>query len=378
MKVKSYAPTGNRISLLRSKSSPESLFKGYGKEFLDSGTSALSIALQHISFAHHKPEEELPEVIVPAYCCPDLVAAALHAGYKPVVVDISKNDPSYDLEGFSAALTENTRAVIAVNFLGIKERFSEIRSIIGSSDIKVIEDNAQWFPETEEQETLSGDYATFSFGRGKALSLLGGGLVCVKNGAISSSSNAVCNASDDSLWIAKVLLIDFLTMPLIYRWVELLPFLNLGQTKFHELRQISGLSSNRKRRVVANVEQYRQRKSASEEIYIERLTEINELSVSKCRRGRLLRYPFLFKNKDQRDNAYREATYYGLGASIMYGRSLPYIDGIAQLEIDTGEYNNAESFSARLLTLPTHSRISPTDALRLVEIVTRNFERETT
>jgi len=188
--LRSLPPAGNPISLKRSAEPLDDLLPDYTLTWVDSGTAALAYSLLQIK--EQQPQIEAPEVIVPGYCCPDLLSAAIHAGFKPVIVDICEDDPSYNLVDLEGSLTENTLAVIAINFLGIKERLADIRKIIANYPlISIIEDNAQWFPDEGEVQDLDGDYVTFSFGRGKAVSILGGGLVATRKGIATRGYSAV-------------------------------------------------------------------------------------------------------------------------------------------------------------------------------------------
>src|SRR5690606_320674 len=73
-----------------------------------------------------------------------------------------------------SALTSRTVAVVAVNFLGIAERLFDLMELLqGRNNIVLIEDNAQWYP--TGRRPLVADYVCLSFGRGKPVSVMGGG-----------------------------------------------------------------------------------------------------------------------------------------------------------------------------------------------------------
>src|SRR6185295_2502270 len=115
-------------------------------------------------------------VIVPAYCCPDVISAVLFAGARPVLVDLEAETPWMDLTQVSDRLGSSTVAVVAVNFLGVPERAAPLRKLADAAGALLVDDCAQFFPlEAAEREWLLGDFVVLSFGRGKPLSLLGGG-----------------------------------------------------------------------------------------------------------------------------------------------------------------------------------------------------------
>ena len=167
---------------------------------LNSGTASLALS---ILIAKNLKKISNPEVIVPAYACPDLVAACAYAGVKCRLCDLAQNNTSYDINLLESLINENTIALAAINFLGIQERISEIFSIVQKKDILLIEDNAQWFPELNNSDHLTGDFICLSFGRGKPVSLLGGGCLLVKetilqNDPIEDLIKTIVHQNNDS------------------------------------------------------------------------------------------------------------------------------------------------------------------------------------
>jgi dTDP-4-amino-4,6-dideoxygalactose transaminase len=155
-------------------------FSGYCCHWVDSGTSALALAF--LSAKSLRGEVASPEVIVPGYCCPDLLSAAHFAGFTPVIIDIEVDDPALNQQALKQVITENTVAIVAINFLGVTENIKMFEQLkLEYPRVFVVEDNAQWFPGEGELNLLFGDFVAFSFGRGKPVSLLGGGLLLVRS-----------------------------------------------------------------------------------------------------------------------------------------------------------------------------------------------------
>ncbi|MDQ9769072.1 aminotransferase class I/II-fold pyridoxal phosphate-dependent enzyme, partial [Acinetobacter baumannii] len=59
------------------------------------------------------------EVIVPAYTYTATAAAAIHCGAKVIFVDSQKDSTEMDYEKVAEAITEKTKAVVAVDLGGI-------------------------------------------------------------------------------------------------------------------------------------------------------------------------------------------------------------------------------------------------------------------
>lgn len=354
------SPAGNKISLEQKPEAFDYTIEGYGVTWVDSGTSALALAL--LDAKAKTPHIKFPKVIVPGYCCPDLVAAAVYAGVKPLVVDICIDDASYDLDVLATAvLDENVIAVIAINFLGIKERLSEIKQLLLNKPIKLIEDNAQWFPTSKDEHKFLGDYLLFSFGRGKPLSLLGGGVLFAKDALIVLQ--AVLDKPNPRSFSQnlKTHLYNFLLHPHLYCYLNRAPFLHLGETHYHQHHEIVGIGDLQKEIFLANLERYEQRSNEVEHSYDQmfashHLQYLN--SIYSERRLRLLRYPVLYKDAVQRTKLLAEFGAKGLGASPLYQRALVEIPQILSLVDVYSELKNSSQFAARLLTLPTHEKVA--------------------
>ncbi|OQP64386.1 capsular biosynthesis protein [Niastella vici] len=88
------------------------------------------------------------EVIVPAYTYCATALAVMHVGAKPVMVDIG-NDFNIDCQKIKEAITENTKAIVAVDFAGWPCDYDSINSIVNDPAIK-----EKFQPATNEQQQL--------------------------------------------------------------------------------------------------------------------------------------------------------------------------------------------------------------------------------
>jgi dTDP-4-amino-4,6-dideoxygalactose transaminase len=353
-------PAGYPI-VIQTSTAPETLFDEYNHYWLDSGTSALAMALMDCKQRHIDVEN--PQVIIPGYCCPDLVAAAVYAGVTPLVVDIAIDDAAYDLDQLKAAINSNVIAVIAINFLGIKENLSAIRELTTNHCVELIEDNAQWFPENTSAHFLS-DYVVFSFGRGKPLSLLAGGLLLAKKAVLKNPLEN--NSPSSSSWSlkdkSKLHAYNLLLHPQAYCFLKRAPFITLGETRLHLHEKITAMPALAKSLFAANRQAYCQRSEAVANCYREWFSDapIQFFKViDSARSGRLLRYPLLLADAEQCQKLHRLLDENGLGASLMYQQELNAIEGVADKVVLHSPLLNARSFAKRLLTLPLHAYVTP-------------------
>src|SRR3954468_3942194 len=109
----------------------------YQPVLVDSGTSALSLAL---GFARQRNPRAGDLALLPAYGCPDLVAAAVHAGTRPEFVDVEADTPWLALDAVRRRVDAVT-ALVAVNFLGIPERLDALAGITRAAGVPLIEDS---------------------------------------------------------------------------------------------------------------------------------------------------------------------------------------------------------------------------------------------
>ena len=384
-------PAGSKITLSVNQSSfLPSYLTSEQTSFYQSGTAALAAAILAAGEKNNKRQndKQQAEVILPAYGCPDLVSAAVYADVKPVLVDLETNRPWYDLVMLERAVTKNTVAIVGVNLFGLSERWSQLRKLTDQHNIVLIEDSAQYFPGSDEWPDWQGDLVVFSFGRGKPVGLLGGGAVyCqqvkfkkllpkVKYQAESVKQQLVFNF--------KVKIYNALLSPYLY-WLPLsLPFLHLGETRYHVLDAIKMMPATSFNLLATNIEHY-QTSSDVKERYKHYLTLFNEIQKVKnlpllCQQDQngsyrqLLRYPILL-DPGQRVRIFSAMLDAGLGASLMYPVCMPAIPGLQEIFSDKPEskYPNASAFAQQILTLPMHANISNKTIEQIGTIINHNL-----
>ena len=121
------------------------------------------------------------EVIMPSYTFVSTANAVVLRGAVPVFVDIHPETLNIDPEEVAAAVTEKTRAIIAVHYAGFPADMDALADIASAHDLMLIEDAAQALGSTYKGRPAGslGDMAAFSFhetkniisGEGGALTL---------------------------------------------------------------------------------------------------------------------------------------------------------------------------------------------------------------
>ncbi len=377
-------PVGERVTTESDAVDPIEMLEGIFAApvlLFDSGTAALSAALMA---AEKRASAAAPEVLMPAYCCPDLLSAANYAGLKPVLIDCEYSKPWMSLAKLEQRITHNTVAIIAVNFLGIPERIAAIKKLTQGRDITVIEDSAQYFPVSGAQSDR-GDMTVLSFGKGKPVSLLHGGALVLSEGKTGMGQITTLGSAYDSMlgkikYLAKTRLYNQIINPGIYGLLAYIPFLGVGETRYKPLQRISEMGSVVTSLLSANISLYRMRDEAAQAKLHEMLLPLGKNIIrlaDLCQEGslpRLLRYPVLLDSAETKEYCYRRLRAAGLGVSRMYPAVLPGIQGV-HIDADIKNYPAAADFSARLLTLPVHSDVTEQDMHAMVSVLDTALKR---
>lgn len=128
------------------------------------------------------------EVIVPTHTFIATWLAVSYSGAKPIPVEPDQRTYNLDPSCIKSAITERTKAIIAVHLYGQPADMDAIRELAVQYGLKVIEDAAQAHGATYKGRKVGslGDAAAFSFYPGKNLGALGDGGAITTNDTVLS------------------------------------------------------------------------------------------------------------------------------------------------------------------------------------------------
>ena len=379
-KIKILRPVGNSINTTES-AIDNTPFSPYSSRFYNSGTAALAATI--ISARKLKSNIKKPEVIIPAYGCPDLISAITFADAIPVLVDLESNSPQMSLKHLTDSISEKTIAIIAVRFFGAPERTNELSKIAKQHNLILIEDSAQGFPASDFETYWHADFIVISLGRGKPINLLGGGAV------LTSSSKLVKllpkpeilkdTLLDKLKYKLKVYLYNKTLHPLAYGLLSRIPGLKIGQTIYKPLKMIGSINNSTTLLLISNLKAYQARINCQSE-YMKMFLKYNKADLTDVSRflncnmtHPLLRYPILIKDTAKRDAIYETLKSYG--ASLMYQKPLQQIDEVGELiKNQNNNYQNANIFAQQLLTLPTHEGVNKKTLKIIADTIQESME----
>ena len=156
---------------------------------VNSATSGLMLSLKWFGIG------EGDEVIIPAYTYSATALAVIHVGAKPIMVDI-ENDFNISLKSIENAITENTKAIMPVDFAGWPCDYDELNALVEAKKslfhpshpnqeklgrIIVISDSAHAIGAEYKNKYIgvTSDITVFSFHAVKNVTTAEGGAVCL-------------------------------------------------------------------------------------------------------------------------------------------------------------------------------------------------------
>lgn len=351
-------------------------FAGFDYKLVNSGTAALGAILRWD--VAQRGNERPYKVAIPGYACPDLVAACVYAGAVPVIIDLAETRYDYASEQLTA-IADSISAIICPALFGISMPIAELRATLGD-DVLIIEDNAQWFPETAinrqraslknyplPTDTHQADFFITSFGRGKPVNLLGGGLLAWNTTRVPSFTLTLeaVNENPGKLKM-QARAFNLLCHPFFYGALSRVPGLHLGATHYHALDSVTALSSAKQHSLPAAVLAYLRGHRATQQTLQDALPLL--WAEQACDK-RLLRFPLLTQSGHSRDALLHKLNHAGLGASPMYAKPLRDIDGVDKLVEAPYATPVCQQLADCMLTLPLHKGVKPKHVQRMIHII---------
>ncbi len=135
------------------------------------------------------------EVIVPAISFISTATAVSRLGATPVFVDIEPKTYNIDPVRASLAITERTKAILAVHFGGPMAQMDRLRELAEGCEIQLFEDAAhahgtEW---KGQRAGAIGRWGSFSFQNGKVLTAGEGGAIVTNDDALAASMRSLAN-----------------------------------------------------------------------------------------------------------------------------------------------------------------------------------------
>ena len=303
------------------------------------GTDALTLALKALGVG------EGDEVITAANTFIATAEAIVAVGAAPVFVDVDPLHFNMTPEGFSAAITPRTKAVIPVHLYGQTAPIAEIVDIAKRRSIKVVEDAAQAHgAEYNGRRAGSwGDAATFSFYPAKNLGAYG-------------DAGAVVTNSEEVAARARMLRDHGRTDKYLHEYIGVNSRLDTLQAAVLGVKLAHMDEWNAARRVIAAK-------------YDAALSEVGWLTLpTEIAGGRHIYHLYVIQCA-RREELRRYLSDNGIGAGIHYPVPLHLQPAFRALGYDAGDFPVAERLADSILSIPMYPEMTAAQQRRIVQAI---------
>lgn len=338
-----------------------------------SGREALRVAFLHLAATTGRGE-----IIVPAYTCYSVPAAAVAAGLRVRLVDVNLRG-QVDANSLRSLPLERAAALVVSNLFGVAEPLAAVIGTVRDDGVLVIDDAAQSLGSTSPEGPVGarGDVGLLSFGRGKPLSALGGGALVWKHRPESTSGDLeLAVAKDPGAPVQRVRAVvraaayDLARVPAVLRILAAVPALGIGTTVYDPGFPNGPITGEAVALAAAllpqfeTVNQARAQRAGTISKRLEAETTFQPLLSPADAIGIYPRLAVLAPDTVRRETALSRLGW--LGVTAMYPNTLDRISALEPHLAGASSCPGAHSFCNRLLTVPTHTGFSDRHLDRLV------------
>ena len=342
---------------------------------LNSATAAEELNLRVLGIG------EGDEVIVPAYTYTATVSPVIHVGATVVMIDSQKDSMEMDYDAMEAAITEKTKAIVAVDLAGIVCDYDRIYQAVENkkhlfnpnSDIQkamgrvaVLSDCAHGLGASRDGKMAGeiADFTSFSFHAVKNFTTAEGG---------ASTWRSIKGVDDEEIYKQFQLYSlhgqskDALAKTQLGAWEYDIvgPWYKCNMTDImaaiglKQLERYSGMLA-RRRDIISKFDE------VCDEIGVMHVKHYGENYVGSGHLY-LTRIPNI--SKVQRDDIIIKMAERGIACNVHY-KPLPMMTAYKKMGFDIKDYPNAYSFFENLVTLPLHTNLTDED----VEYIKENYK----
>lgn len=371
--VRSWEVEGRVTRLLRQRLGVPNVF------LVSSGRAALTLILRSLQRLSRRQE-----VIIPAYTCFSVPSAVARSGLTIRLCDV---DPkTLDLDHAALLRLDLSRALCIVpsGLYGMPANLVALEQISQAAGAFLVDDAAQCLGAAVNRKACGafGDAGFYSFGRGKNLTAMGGGVLVTHREDVArtirqemvqvprASGREMCAAILSSLVYALML------EPSRYWVVDRIPFLGLGVSRFDPDFRITRLSTYQQwlvMELLPYLDAYnRLRRETAAELRggIDGIEGIEIPEPADGAHPVHLRLPILARDERHRRQLLVRLRAAAVGASPSYPSSVGDIPGIEPyLACDLQACPQARSIASRIITLPTHPYVTAADIDRIISII---------
>lgn len=302
-------------------------------KFVTNGTLALQVALRALNITGG-------EIITTPFSYVATTSSILWEHCTPVFVDIDETTLNIDPAKIEAAITEATKAIMAVHVFGNPCDVEAIQTIADKHNLKVIYDAAHAFSIQYKGKSILeyGDISTLSFHATKLFHTIEGGAIIAPDKAVAAKVDLIRrfgHYGDDHIMLGI-------------------------NAKASEFQAAMGLVNLR------YADEIIQRRKAVSELYDSRLKGVVQRPVTPADATyNFAYYPIILKNTAELENVTKALGRHGIFPRRYFYPSLntlPYVEAGKPQPV-------SESIASRILCLPLYDSLSEEEVNKIGEIV---------
>ncbi len=317
----------------------------YASVGVASGTDALVLALLAAGIGPGM------EVITASFTAGPTVAAINMIGAVPVLVDIEEATFGIDPEAVETAVSDKTRAIIAVHLYGHPAALGQLRAIAHHHGLTLIEDCAQAIGARHELGPVGsiGDFGCFSFYPTKNLGAIGDG-------------GAVCVAGLDTLTKVRALR--------AYGWLRKPQYADLTDGRCSRLDELQAAILTVKFRHLESWTEARRTAAARYKAGLEDLPVLLPYELPNCRHV----YHVYVIRTDRREALQGYLSNRGIRTALHYPYPVHQQPGLAYSARIASSMEKTERLTGEILSLPMFSTISDRQTSQVIEAIRSFFK----
>jgi dTDP-4-amino-4,6-dideoxygalactose transaminase len=319
-------------------------------------------------------------VVMPAYTCYSVPAAAARAGLRPVFCDIDPTTLSMDMRRLEQLDYSRVLAIVTANLYGLPNALADIEALARRKGVFMLDDAAQALGAGLGGRAVGGfgDVGLYSFDKGKNITTIQGGALVSRNAEFAREMEAALSGVAPPVGAAtcaallKLLLYSLLLRPAAYGVVRKLPGLGLGRTVYDVDYPITCFSSSLAAIAVRLGERLEALTRARGDSARRLRTELRGLAGVKLvdelagAEPGYVRFPLLAESTGRRDAILAALDSAGIGATGSYPKALPDVPEVGfDLDDDQETFQGARTVASTIVTLPTHAYCPPDLAARI-------------
>ncbi len=306
------------------------------------------------------------------------------AGLKVRLVDLDEKTFDYDFDQLERAITPKTLAILLVYPFGLGCDFSRAQQLARDRGIYLIEDVAQSMGLKIDGRYAGtrGDIGFFSLSKGKPITAMRGGIIVTSDEKLAGKIKDHVELLPRASWaqslrtIIEAKVVWFFLRPGLFWVIGKLPLVKLGETHYEPTMKVTRMPRAAAilcRRMLPRLDSINDARANVAASYLVRLAKSSDITPVIGRdqeSSRFLRFPVLCADHTAREQLADQLA--DLGVSRMYRKPLSAIDD-PELFADGNRRDNsfpgAKQIAERLLTLPTHVYVTPTDVDQITETI---------